>query len=203
MICVVSDTHRDIGIFAHKKIRSLKKGDTLVILGDFGFLWEDSPKEHQILKKIGARHHTTLFVTGYHDNEKLFEQFEEVDCFGGRGRHISGELYMLCGGIYEIEGKKLFISGSPAEDEQEALTDRLSDELLNNNMEVDAVMTHEPPSSVGEFLTGEKDIGILGAFFDEMKTKLKFKMWYFGKLHKNKVIPPKYTAVYDEPSEVQ
>ena len=203
MICVVADTHGDMGAFSHKMIRSLKRGDTLIVLGDFGFLWDDSPKEHQILKKIGARHHTTLFVTGYNDNAKLYESFPEDDFFGGKARRISGELYLLSGGIYEIEGKRILISGSPADEEStEALTDRLTDELLLRAMEVDYVMTHEPPSSVGEFLTGEKDIGTLGAFYDDVKAKLKFRMWYFGKLHRTKLIPPKYMAVF-EPAEVQ
>ena len=175
MICIISDTHGDMGAFAHKKIRSLKKGDTLIILGDFGFLWDDSPKEHQILKKIGSRHYNTLFVTGYNDNAALYDQFPEDEFFGGKGRWISGNLYMLSGGIYEIEGQKILISGSPTEEEQaEALTDRLSDDLLLRALDVDLVMTHEPPSSIGEFLTGERDIGTLGAFFDDIKAKLKY-----------------------------
>ena len=52
MVYVTADLHGDADRFNSKEIRQLKKGDTLIVLGDFGFLWQDTPKEKKFLKKI-------------------------------------------------------------------------------------------------------------------------------------------------------
>ena len=38
MVYVTADLHGDASRFRSKEIRRLKKGDTLIVLGDFGFL---------------------------------------------------------------------------------------------------------------------------------------------------------------------
>ena len=44
MIFVTADTHGDIERFEDKQLKKLKKTDTLIVLGDFGFIWNDSEK---------------------------------------------------------------------------------------------------------------------------------------------------------------
>ena len=68
MICVMGDTHGDYSRFSHKAIKRLKKGDFLVICGDFGFVWDGSDREKSVLKKIDGKRFTTLFLAGSHDN---------------------------------------------------------------------------------------------------------------------------------------
>lgn len=224
MICVIGDTHGDYSRFSHKKIKALKKDDFLVICGDFGFVWDGSDREKAILKKIGAKRFTTLFLTGSHDNYDLLEQYPEEDFLGGRARNISGKLYMLSsGGIFDLNGHKAYVfGGGQAADidvrienstwwEQE-LPDEAQLESGRKRLEaaggkVDYIFTHEPPGSLAEFLqTGKQAVlpmSRLNIYFDKMKSEIAFKMWFFGKLHKNKLIPPKYAAVFDEPFVIE
>ncbi len=220
MICVIGDTHGDYSRFSHKKIKALKKGDYLVICGDFGFIWDGSDKEKPVLKKIGSKRYTTLFLAGSHDNYDLLEQYPEEDFLGGRARNICGNLYMLSSGyIFDIGEKKAFaFGGGQAVDiearmenstwwEQElpdeAKLEEGSRRIAEAGGRVDCIFTHEPPASLAEFLqTGTPSVqptSRLNIYFDKMKNEVQFDMWFFGKLHKNKLIPSRYAAVFDEP----
>ena len=53
MIYVTGDIHADLDRFKGKEAKKLKKGDTLIVCGDFGFVWDGSKKEQQVLKWIG------------------------------------------------------------------------------------------------------------------------------------------------------
>ena len=52
MIFVTADTHGDMERFEAKAIKKLKKTDTLFVLGDFGFIWNDDEKTEKDLKKL-------------------------------------------------------------------------------------------------------------------------------------------------------
>lgn len=60
-------------VFSAKALRKLKKGDTLICCGDFGFLWEGGKAEERALKKIGRFPFTTLFVDGAHENHEALQ----------------------------------------------------------------------------------------------------------------------------------
>lgn len=224
MICVMGDTHGDYSRFSHKTIKRLKKGDFLVICGDFGFVWDGSDKEKAVLKKIGGKRFTTLFLAGSHDNYELLEAYPETELLGGRARNICGNLYMLSSGeVFDIDGKKSFVfGGGQASDidahiendtwwEQELPDEKKLEEgraklsLLGDT--VDYIFTHEPPASIAEFLDMRNQHSLpmsrLNIYFDRLKGEIKFKLWFFGKLHKNKLIPPKYAAVFDEPYVIE
>lgn len=220
MICVIGDTHGDYSRFSHKKIRTLKKGDYLIICGDFGFVWDGSDKEKALVKKIGAKPYTTLFVTGSHDNYDILYSLPEAPFMGGMARNLCGNLYMLSSGyIYNIEGHSFFAFGGglPSEidvdmDNTSWWEEELPDErmvdigrecLRQNGDKADFIITHEPPASIAEFLDTRSGAVIpssrLGIYFEQLKGEISFNRWYFGKLHKNKLIPPRYSAVFDEP----
>ena len=44
MIYFTGDLHGDYDRFKSKELKKLKKGDTLIVCGDFGFLWDGSKK---------------------------------------------------------------------------------------------------------------------------------------------------------------
>ena len=71
MIYVTGDVHADLGRFKGKAAKKLKKGDTLIVCGDFGFVWDGSKKEQRVLKWLGRRRYSVLFVEGTHDNLDL------------------------------------------------------------------------------------------------------------------------------------
>ena len=55
MIYVTADLHGDATRLHTKEIRRLKKGDTLIVLGDFGFLWQGTPKEKKLFENCKCK----------------------------------------------------------------------------------------------------------------------------------------------------
>lgn len=217
MICVISDTHGDYSRFSHKRIRSLKKEDYLFIAGDFGFVWDGSEKEGAVLRKIGSKKFTTLFITGSHDNPELLEKYPETTLLGGRARALGGNLYMLMPGVFEIDGKSFIVCGGGQQEDPDSLNENpalartlpgegelegFKELISQKGNKADFIITHEPPASIAEFLNTDRKVPImnrLNVYFDELKGTAAFGMWLFGRLHRNKAVPPKYMAVFDEP----
>lgn len=114
VIYVTGDLHGDIERFADKAIKKLKKGDTLIVLGDFGFLWSGDKAEQKHLKWLTKRRYRILFIDGCHENFDLLRDYPVEDFMGGRARHIGGNLYYIQrGSILEIEGKSCCASAAP------------------------------------------------------------------------------------------
>ena len=41
MVYITADTHGELSRLADRELKKIKIGDTLIILGDFGYLWGD------------------------------------------------------------------------------------------------------------------------------------------------------------------
>jgi DNA repair exonuclease SbcCD nuclease subunit len=208
--------HGDYERFRDKRIKRLKKGDFLIVAGDFGFLWDKTPKEDRILKKIGRKRFYTLFIEGCHDNYDLIESYPKEEFCGGLARNISGRLYHLeRGGIFNLGGVRIFAFGGGVTADineraaqnrwwvEEAATEeetaRAREVLEDHDWKFDAAVTHEAPATIKEFMGYEINLLThMHRFFDEVKDKAAFTKWYFGKLHRRKVIPPKFIALFDD-----
>ena len=55
MIYFTGDTHGDKNRLSKFALKQLKSGDTLIVCGDFGFLWDESKKEKKFLEKLSKR----------------------------------------------------------------------------------------------------------------------------------------------------
>ncbi|MEE1019530.1 MAG: hypothetical protein UH824_08630, partial [Acutalibacteraceae bacterium] len=64
MIYVTGDMHGDIERFASKEFKQLEEHDTLIVAGDFGFVWDGSRKERRILKRLGQKKYNICFIDG-------------------------------------------------------------------------------------------------------------------------------------------
>ena len=179
-----------------------------------GLSGTEVPKK--LLKKIGKLRYNVLFVEGCHENYDLLEQYEVSEWCGGKTRLISGRLRQLMRGqVYEIAGKKVFSFGGGQSDDSYDLVEGQNwwareipseEELAEGirNLEkagncVDFVVTYEPPSGLHDFLdrSGAEERNHINTYLNGIFEKITFNGWYFGKLHLNKLIPPKYNAVYD------
>ena len=47
MIFITGDTHGDRDRLSRWQLRKLQEGDTLIICGDFGFMWNNSKSEQR------------------------------------------------------------------------------------------------------------------------------------------------------------
>ncbi len=217
MIFITGDIHGDITRFKAPELRKLKKQDALIICGDFGFIWNGSEEEQKLLKKIGKLRCNVLFVEGSHENYDLLEKYETEEWCGGKTRHISGRLRQLMRGqVYEIAEKTVFAFGGGQREEGTELIEGENwwqrempseEELAEGvrNLEaagnkVDFVVTYEPPAKLHDFINGSTDaiVNSVNTYLNEVYEKAEFGKWFFGKLHLNKLIPPKYHAVYDK-----
>ncbi len=217
MIYVTGDMHADLKRFASTEMRKLKKNDTLLICGDFGFIWDGTKDEQKLLKKLGKKRYNIAFVDGTHENFELLYAYEETEWMGGKVHHIGGNLYHLMRGqIYEIEGQRIYAFGGGESQEKEIRFENggwWREELPNTkelyegaeNIEkagckVDYIITHEPPGQIKDFLRlKSKEYGRnsgLNGYFQELAGNCQFKRWYFGSMHRDQVVTPQYTAVF-------
>ena len=214
VIYVTGDLHGDIERFADKAVKKLKKGDTLIVLGDFGFLWSGDKAEQKRLKWLTKRRYRILFIDGCHENFDLLRDYPVEDFMGGRARHIGGNLYYIQrGSILEIEGKKLLCFGGAEswdkEDREEGVnwwraelptSDELEycvESLQAAGSEVDYILTHDAPLQILEFtqlMRGQPNW--LHNFFDQIMKATQYKKWLFGRYHKDLNFSPKVQAVF-------
>ncbi len=217
MIYVTGDVHGDFARFRSPELRKLRRQDALIICGDFGFIWNGSEEEQKLLKKIGRLRCNVLFVEGSHENYDLLEKYEVEEWCGGKTRHISGRLRQLMRGqVYEIAEKTVFAFGGGQREENSELIEgenwwqreMPSQEELGEGLKnleaagnkVDFVVTYEPPAKLHDFINGSTDaiVNSVNTYLNGVYEKTEFGKWFFGKLHMNKLIPPKYHAVYDK-----
>jgi len=220
MIYVTGDLHGDIERFAAKEMKPLKKGDTLLVCGDFGFIWDGSKAEQAALKKIGKLKYNVCFIDGVHENFALLGQYPVEEWGGAHARHICGRLYhLLRGEIYAIEGKTVFAMGGgvspdddfrPPDDARSSWEipsreefDRAAANIERAHGRVDFIVTHEPPMKIKAFLqlkqqtvsTGGEITG-LNTFFEALGKCCAFKRWFFGSMHADKFISTTHVAVF-------
>lgn len=214
MVYVTGDTHGEIERFEEKAIKSLKKKDTLIVLGDFGFLWDGSKQEQKNLKWLTKRRYQLLFVDGCHENFDMLKEYPVVDYQGGKARHLGGNLYYIQrGSILEIDGLKLLcFGGAESWDKEERTegvnwwrselptTDELewcTENLKQAGNQVDYILTHEGPLQNLEFtqlMQGQPNW--LHRFFDQLRQTVQYKKWYFGRYHKDHFISGKAETVF-------
>ncbi len=216
MLYVTGDIHADIRRLKGRAAKQLKKGDILLVCGDFGFLWDGSPKELRLLDWLGKRPYQILFIEGTHDNIDLLSGYPEETLYGGQVRRVSGNCcQLLRGECYEIEGKRVFALGGGESTDMDIRVEgetwwsrelpsaeelaHARETLASLNQQVDYIITHSVAPTVNKFLDREQmQINLLLAFLNEISETVQFKRWYFGSCHLDKAIPPKYCAVYQE-----
>ncbi len=219
MIYITGDIHGDRRRLSLWNLRKLKEGDTLIVCGDFGFLWDNSNSEQNYLYALGKRKYNICFIDGTHENFDLINGYEISQWNGGKVHKIFGNLYHLMRGqIYEIEGKKIFTMGGGesadidirkevnrwSKDEiptQEELLEGAENlEMVGND--VDIIITHEPPLKVKNFLNlndpNEFRVTALNAYFGELSNSCQFRKWYFGSLHLDKYISRTHRAIFKD-----
>ena len=103
--------------------KTFTKEDYVIILGDFGLVWDDSAMEHSCLDWLENKPWTTLFIDGNHENYDLLNKFPIEEWGGGRVQKIrSSVIHLLRGEIYDIGGYKfLAMGGARSHDIQDGI----------------------------------------------------------------------------------
>ncbi len=214
MVYITGDVHGDLTRFRKGKLRWLRKGDTLIILGDFGFIWNGDKQEKEALVWLAKRKYTILFLDGTHENFDLLGEFPTSEYCGGKLQQIVGNLYHACrGSVFTIEGKKYLCFGggeSLDQEEREVGINWWKEEMPSKqdmihcvtNLEahdykVDYVLTHDAPSKMLNFnIVKQSEESELQRFLDKILLKIEYKKWYFGRYHKDTAFTPKSECVF-------
>lgn len=218
MVYITGDMHGDVSRWCDREMKKLRAGDTLIVLGDFGFVWDGSAREKKDLEYLGSRKYNICFLDGTHENFSLLNKYRKTVWNGGKVHRVSGNLFhMMRGQIFRLEGKTYFTFGGgespdidirqeknwwkeefPTPDEMREGAENL-DEL---GAKVDYVLTHEPPSLVKSAILlrrGEPDrVDLLGGYFEEISRELEYAHWYFGSVHEDRTVTPKHTALFEK-----
>ena len=221
MIYITGDTHGNFDRLTSLSLRegqNLTKNDYLIILGDFGLLWENiqSAYEADLIHALNLLPFTTLFIDGNHENFKRLEMLEEIELFGNKVGKISNSIYHLKrGNVYTIEDKTFFCFGGGISIDKHLRLEFISwwsqempnhkemakgiQSLRKNNWEVDYVLTHDAPADLYPDLNMPFTMkNNLSEYLNLIKVKANFKKWHFGHFHDNKLFDNKYQLLYDE-----
>lgn len=223
MIFATGDMHGDYDLFSQKKFKKINDGDTLLVCGDFGFIWTGDSKERKILDKLSRKKYNICFVDGTHENFDLLDKFPVVDFAGGRAHKIRENIYHLMRGqVFEIEGEKIFamgggespdidMRGDSAISADETPTREQMREGAKNleryKFKVDYVITHEPAQKIKNFLKLKDGDALrfsgLNAYFQELSENCEYTRWFFGSLHEDKFVSPSQIALFQNLVNVQ
>ena len=105
------------------------------------------------------------------------------------------------GQVFDICNKKIFAFGGGRSEDNDAYLNPSVEGVKNleaNNFKVDYIVSYEPPAQISEFLElGKTDRSHVNTYLEEIREKTDFKRWFFGRHHLNKLIPPKFQAIFD------
>jgi hypothetical protein len=117
-IYITGDTHGTIdweklntGNFPEQKCMT-PESDYVIILGDFGGVWDGSDEDRYVIKTYSERNFTTLFIDGNHENHDMLDKYPVEEWHGGKVHKIRPHvIHLMRGQAYDICGKKFFVFG--------------------------------------------------------------------------------------------
>lgn len=199
--------------FADTEGKTLTKDDKLIILGDFGFIFDWNPdgneREEYWLNWFDKQPWTTLFLDGNHENFNRLNDYNTYplqEYYGGKVSKINDSLFhLLRGEVYNFNNNRFLILGGAdsidryfrVEDfswwRQETISrDDINLALKNaGDGKVDYVLTHAGPTSFLKELYKKKllapynelEISISEKRLERLKNKIDYNKWYCGHYH--------------------
>ncbi|MBQ7202592.1 MAG: metallophosphoesterase [Eubacterium sp.] len=219
MVYITGDVHGDISFFKNPQLKKLTEDDTLIICGDFGFLWDGSSKEKKALAALKKKKYTICFVDGVHENFDMLGEYRPYRYKGGNAHKIADNIYHLSRGeIFTFDKKTFFcMGGGESDDADMRIPGRTwwkeempnAEELLNGakvlkeaGNKVDYIITYEAPAIAKDFIRLHTNQNIhittLNTYLQELMKSVEYNHWYFGSLHMDLNISKKMTAVFNE-----
>lgn len=224
-IYITGDTHGAWGI--DKLLRSnfnngvkLTKNDYVIILGDFGLVWNNSEEERNTLKKLDLQPFTTLFIDGNHENFNILNSLPVVEWNGGNVHMINDSvIHLMRGQCFNLGGKTFFTMGGGVSQDKHLRIDGLSwwkeelpsrdeyetalDTIEKNNKEFDVILTHSAPTEILKQINPNFEGDELTNFLQMcVKDEVNYSEWAFGHYHIDKVFDNKYYAFYHDVTRI-
>lgn len=221
MIYITGDIHRDIDIgkLTSDKFpegKNLTRNDYVIICGDFGMVWDDSPKDLYWRKWLENKPWTTLFVWGNHEAFPLYSKYETKEWHGGKVQYIMPHIiHLMRGQIYTIDGHTFFTMGGASSHDKEYRIPGLSwwpeelpsvkeineaiKNLKKNEYKVDFIISHCTCDYIMNKICPWYVHDKLTRFFQfNIEEKATFRHWFFGHYHIDREIDTEHTALYNK-----
>ena len=219
MFYITGDTHIpiDIGKLLPENFRegeSLDENDYVIILGDFGGVWDNGPEHRKWLDFLESRRFNILFIDGNHENFDLLDQMKtEMWCGGKIHRVRENVIHLMRGQVYNINGITFFTFGGGYSYDKDRRIPHVSwwdrempsEEEYKEGLEnlkkcgwvVDYCLTHTAPLSVIYNFYFPAFEAPLCEYLSEIDKNLSYTKWYFGHVHKDKEVDSRHTALYN------
>jgi len=219
MIYVTGDTHGAdcdfVKILWLAKEKHLTKDDYVIIVGDFGFIFEwDGPDDMEKwwLRFMQRQPYNILFLDGNHECFPRINACPEEEWHGGKVHRIRKNiLHLMRSQVYEIEGKTFFVMGGAQSTDMtyrvegqtwwpEELPDdgeyKEADAVLEkHHHSVDYILTHCAPTTIENIVYPSVE-NRLTRYFDHVAAHTQFKHWYFGHYHLDMDVGDKFSCLY-------
>lgn len=216
MIYITGDTHGEQNrILQIQNEHSLTSEDTLIICGDFGFLWCNDKQENIFLDDLENLPYTICFCDGNHENFPMIYSYPVEEWNGGKVHRIrKNVLHLMRGQIFDIENKRFFAMGGaysidkymrlenvswwkeelPTNEEYK----EASDNLKKHNFKVDYIITHTAPTEIVRQFCSSPDVhdAELCGFLEWVMHETDFDKWFFGHWHMDRTIYDRFFALY-------
>ena len=228
-VFVTGDTHGEMSIsrLSAKNWplgKTLTKEDYVIVLGDFGFLWNNvsNKSERYWIEWLTEKPWITLFLDGNHENHYRLQQLLVIPFNGGLAGKVSDSVFHLRRGeIYTLGKSVFFAMGGALSIDKSTRTEYISwwkgeipsyKEFANglDNLElyqynIDYILTHTCPITIANVLTGGDTSYSANdpttKYFEQLANLVTFKHWYFGHWHEDRDIS-KYSALYHRILEI-
>lgn len=222
---ITGDKHGELEdlVFA---ARVLDYEDTLIVLGDFGFIWRlDAAEVMKELKAVAEKCPCQIaFVDGNHENFHQIAEMEDiVEWNGGKAGMLPyGIIHLLRGEVYNLNNEKVAVIGGADSVDKWGRTENLSwwmeetvtaadaEKLIKNTegLEDVIILSHDAPAQwVGRLKTWN-GINAMNNFSEsqinlqKVCDKVNFKKWYFGHWHLDKEIDERFECFYHNIDEI-
>ena len=224
MIYITGDTHVEQARFNELSTQgevNWTENDYLIVCGDFGYLFLNTPMENVFLNHLEEKPYTICFCDGNHENFTEINSFPVEIWNGGKVHKIrKNVIHLMRGQIYEIDGKKIFTFGGAYSRDRYRRTEgysylreeipnsgeynESSENIKKHNYEVDYIITHTAPTEIirrmGK-LPDPHDAELTG-YLEWVMYNVKFKKWFFGHWHDERIIDDKFRALLFDVEEV-
>lgn len=213
MIYITGDTH---GEKERLMNRPWTEKDTLIVCGDFGFLFYDTAQEQMFLDQCERDlPYTICFVDGNHENFDMLERYPVEQWNGGFVHRIRRNiLHLMRGQMYTIEQKTFFVFGGAYSIdrymrlknisywEQELPTNEeykwAVENLKAHDMRADYILTHTAPSEMIRRLGYVPDPHEmeLSGYLEYILYEVEHRHWYCGHWHEDRAVTDRFTVLW-------
>ena len=222
---ITGDKHGDIEDLAYAA-RVLDYEDTLIVLGDFGFIWQlDAAAVTYQLKTIAEKCPCQIaFLDGNHENFKQIARLEDtIDWNGGKAGLLPyGIIHLMRGEVYDLNDEKVAVIGGADSVDKWARTEDVSwwaeetvtaadaEKLIKNTegLENVIILSHDAPAQwIGRLkhMNGINSMQFLSESQRNLQTvcdKVSFKKWCFGHWHIDRELDERFECFYHNIDEI-